>query len=49
MLIQDILKKCNLKNIAENEYERVSEFPGVNATPEFVEEKLIEFIINNSV
>lgn len=44
MLIQDILKECNLKNIAENEYERVSEFPGVNTTPEFVEEKLIEFI-----
>lgn len=44
MLIQDILKKCNLKNIAENEYERVSEFPGVNTTPELVEEKLIEFI-----
>lgn len=44
VLIQDILKKCNLKNIAENEYERVSEFPGVNTTPEFVEEKLIKFI-----
>lgn len=49
MLIQNILKECNLKNIAKNEYDRVSEFPGVNTTPEFVEEKLIEFIINNSV
>ena len=44
MLIQNVLDKCNLKSIAENEYERVSEFPGVNTPPEFVEEKLIEFI-----
>lgn len=44
MLIQNVLEKCNLKNIAENEYKRVSEFPGVNTTPEFVEEKLIEFV-----